>query len=64
MTFEKKEAKWPWRDFLTDEEKEALAKADAAKAIWESLNLQRASIQNRAIQRAKYAASKQEGGHD
>jgi len=58
MAFQKKEPKWPWRDFLTEDEKEALAKADEAKALWETLNTQRASIQNRAIQRAKYAAAK------
>ncbi|QTG13041.1 hypothetical protein G6M86_07210 [Agrobacterium tumefaciens] len=64
MAFQKKEPKWPWRDYLTEAEKEALAKADEAKATWEHLNTQRASIQNRAIQRAKYAAQRQEGGRD
>ncbi len=46
--------KWPWRNYLTSEEKMILAKADTAKAVWLSLNQNRAAIINRAIQRAKY----------
>lgn len=57
--WEKAGGKWPWRDFLTDEEREILAKADAAKAEWTRLNQARASITNRAIQRAKYAATRE-----
>ena len=53
--YEKATAKWPWRDFLTAEEAEILRKADAAKAKWLELNRDRATIQNRAIQRAKSA---------
>ena len=51
--------KWPWRDYLTDDERAILAKADAAKAKWQRLNLARASITNRAIQRAKYHATRE-----
>ena len=51
-----REKKWPWQDFLTDEERETIARADAAKAEWQRLNQARAGITNRAIQRAKYAA--------
>lgn len=54
--YERPKPKWPWRDYLTAEERAILAKADAAKAAWEKLNKGRASIQNRALQRAKYAA--------
>ena len=50
--------KLPWRDFLTAEEREILARADAAREEWQRLNVERASITNRAIQRAKYAAVK------
>ncbi|MBN7804847.1 hypothetical protein JZX86_05650 [Agrobacterium rosae] len=56
MPYQKKQAKWPWRDFLTKDERDTLMKATEAKALWEKLNVERASIQNRAIQRAKYAA--------
>lgn len=56
--WKKREAKWPWRSFLTAEEKEILDRADAAKAEWINLNRERAGITNRAIQRAKYAASR------
>lgn len=57
MAFERKQSKWDWREYLTDYERETLAKADEAKAIWSSLNGERASITNRAIQRARYAAA-------
>lgn len=54
--WEKRKAKWPWRDYLTSSEREILAKADLAKAEWLKLNRERAAITNRAIQRAKYHA--------
>jgi hypothetical protein len=54
--YKKPEPKWPWRDYLTDDERATLARADAAKAAWQKLNKGRAEIQNRALQRAKYAA--------
>lgn len=54
--YEKAVAMWPWRDFLTDDERAEMAAADVAKAEWQRLNRGRASIQNRAIQRAKNAA--------
>lgn len=47
--------KWAWRDYLTDEEREALDAADRAKRAWEKLNAERAKITNRAIQRARLA---------
>lgn len=50
--------KWPWRDHLTPSEQRQLAAIDAAKAAWEAVAGQRVMIVNRAIQRAKYAASK------
>lgn len=51
MTYSKRRPKWPWRDFLDNEEKAILAKADAAKLAWLKLNRNRAGITNRAIQR-------------
>lgn len=54
--YEKAVAKWPWRDFLTDEEREEMAAADRAKIEWLRLNKGRAAIQNRALQRARFAA--------
>ena len=56
MTYKKREPKWNWRSFLTEEEKAILLAADKAKAAWLKLNKERAGITNRAIQRAKYAA--------
>lgn len=56
MAWKPKQPKWDWRKFLTAEEKAALDKADKAKEAWLALNHDRASIQNRAIQRAKHAA--------
>lgn len=47
---------WPYRDFLTDEERNIIALADGARLEWERLNRDRAMITSRAIQRAKYAA--------
>lgn len=52
----KRPPKWDWRAFLTEEEAAQVARADAAKAEWRRLQALRAGIQNRAIQRAKYAA--------
>jgi hypothetical protein len=54
LGFKPKKPKWPWRDFLTDDERRILESADAAKAEWKKLNAERAAITNRAIQRAKY----------
>lgn len=54
--YEKAGPMWPWRDFLTDEERAEMAAADAAKAKWQRLNRGRVAIQNRALQRAKNAA--------
>lgn len=54
--YKKRKPKWDWRSFLTADEKAVLAAADKAKKSWLKLNKERASITNRAIQRAKYAA--------
>lgn len=51
----KPERKWPWRDYLTDEEQRAIAEVDAAKIKWQRLNAQSYLIKNRALQRAKHA---------
>ncbi len=56
LRFTARKPKWPWRDFLTDEESGILAAADKAKKEWSRLNGEPASITNRAIQRAKCAA--------
>lgn len=56
--YKPREPKWDWRAFLTEEEQAILTKADAAKAEWLRLNKERAAITNRAIQRAKYSASR------
>ena len=56
MAWKPKQPKWDWRKFLTVEEKQELEVADRARATWLALNKNRAGIQNRAIQRAKYAA--------
>lgn len=58
MGYEPRKPKWPWRDFLTLEERDKLAEAAEAKRHWLELNRERAAITNRAIQRAKYAASR------
>lgn len=55
--YQKRKPKWDWRSFLTPEEMAVLAAADEAKKAWLKLNKERASITNRAIQRAKYHAS-------
>jgi hypothetical protein len=56
MTYAPRKPKWPWRDFLTVEERDKLSEAWDAKQHWLSLNKESAAIRNRAIQRAKYAA--------
>lgn len=58
MGFTYQDAKWNWRDYLTTDEAQAIARADEAKKQWEVLNKERAGIVNRAIQRAKYANKK------
>lgn len=58
MTYKKASPKWDWRRFLTENESETLLKAEVAKRDWMTLNKERASITNRAIQRAKYHAQK------
>lgn len=62
MAYEKRKPRWPWRDFLTLEERNKLAEASEAKRHWQELNKERAAITNRAIQRAKYAARTTEEG--
>jgi hypothetical protein len=57
MSWCKPVAKWPWRDFLTEEEAKIILRADNAKAEWKRLVAEKAMIQNRALQRAKYAAA-------
>lgn len=52
--------KWDWRAFLTEEEAVEVAAADRAKAEWQHRQALCAKIQNRAIQRAKYAALNRE----
>lgn len=58
--FKPRTPKWPWRDFLTEAERNVLARADAAKAEWKRLNAERAGIANRALQRAKAAAGREQ----
>jgi hypothetical protein len=57
--YRKPDPRWNWRAYLTAEERSMLAAADKAKAEWQRLNVQRAAIQNRAIQRAKYNAKRE-----
>lgn len=51
-------AKWPWHDFLTEEERaivrDAERQSDAAKQQLAEATLILNPIRNRAIQRAKY----------
>lgn len=54
----KKPRKLAWRRFLTADERLVLKRADVARSVWKALNRDRASITNRAIHRAKYAAGK------
>lgn len=57
-----KKPKWPWRDFLTDGEREAVEAAETisrdAKAMLRSATVLLNGYRNRAIQRAKYAAAR------
>lgn len=55
--YEKRQPKWDWRSHLTADELAVLEAADKAKERWLKLNKERASITNRAIQRAKYRAT-------
>ncbi len=50
--------KWDWRAFLTEDEAAQVEAADRARAEWQRLRAAKAFIQNRAIQRAKFAASR------
>ncbi|QDI82372.1 hypothetical protein E8E01_19065 [Methylorubrum populi] len=47
--------KWEWRAVLTEDEAAEVAAADKAKAEWQHRQTLCTKIQNRAIQRAKYA---------
>jgi cell division protein FtsL len=60
VEFKPRKAKWDWRSFLTADEARTLAAAEAAKSEWKRLNVERAGITNRAIQRAKSHAAKAE----
>ena len=63
VAFLKKEAMWPRKDFLTVEESDIVAQAEAAKTKWLELAAQRSLIQNRAIQRAKFAVGARGSAH-
>lgn len=54
----KRPKKYEWRNFLTAEEKATIAKADKLAAELRALRGHTNLIMNRAIQRAKYEASK------
>ena len=56
VPFAKRQSKWAWRDYLTAEELELVRQADEAKRAWRMLRKDLVFIQNRAIQRARYAA--------
>lgn len=43
-----------WRDWLTDEERAIIERADRLKAEWRHANAQVAGIMNRAVKRAWY----------
>lgn len=58
----KREPRWNWRAYLTEDEAAIVAKAEAAKTEWLRLQAERAAIQNRAIQRAKYEVGPRERG--
>jgi hypothetical protein len=53
---------WKWRDYLTADEAAVIAECDRAKSEWQLANSRRAGIVNRAIQRAKLAATKKKTG--
>jgi hypothetical protein len=50
--------KYEWRNFLTAEEKATIAKIDKLEAELRALRGNKNLIMNRAIQRAKYEASR------
>ncbi len=52
----KRDPKWDWEARLTKGEAETVWRADETKRAWQRLQAERAVIQNRAIQRAKYAS--------
>ena len=54
----KRPKKYEWRNFLTAEEKAAIAKIDKLEAELRALRGNKNLIMNRAIQRAKYEASR------
>jgi hypothetical protein len=66
MTWKPREKKWDWRAFLTPDEKRVIAECDAALTEIRKLRGKynrdlagkRQIISNRAIQRAKYEASR------
>lgn len=58
MTHDTPEPKWPWRDFLKPDEASFINEAEAKRSDAAHAAAMRARIINRAIQRAKYAASK------
>ena len=47
-----------WRDYLTPEERLLVERIDTAKSLWLALRATRATIVNRAVKRAAYAAGK------
>jgi len=55
---------WPWRDFLTTDERAEIEAGDQAMAEAKRINRGRQLIVNRAIQRAKYHLRAPEGGSD
>lgn len=65
MAWEPQKSKWEWRNFLTPGEESFIARADRAEsqvakaraAFEEMFGRERSLLVNRAIQRAKYAAS-------
>jgi hypothetical protein len=54
------ETKWNWRDYLLPHEAALIDAVEQAKANWLELNKSRASIKNRAVQRAMYDARRSE----
>ena len=58
MAWKPAKRKWDWRQYLTVEEKALVTRADKLSAELKALQGQKNLIMNRAIQRAKYEASK------
>ena len=58
MVWKPPKRKWEWRKFLTADEKAVVDRADKLSAELKALQGQKVLIVNRAIQRAKYEASK------